>query len=304
MRVLLFFNELSCTVVLPKEQVDDAMKQFVGVLRRIAAQRGDTALVSEIRLADVELAPGYYLGEWSGRPGNRDLWRWIRGLQNRAPFSSVLPTGAEEGAEYFCDGRPAKGLGAAHLMDGASVSLPVTPAWEVPWVRARRATLSDDLDGDIHEDDVEIRHASALDHVDVHHDWISAAGISELRRGSEIWEARAELYPHLLFLPRTEQQFATLGSHWVVQGARELLRINESIGRWDPARSPEPAWRSYVTPESASRRHYCEFEDFDGVIRLFDLHGRFTPGPGRVYFRLVPEQRKATIANIGRKPGI
>ncbi|SFO15674.1 hypothetical protein SAMN04489713_104313 [Actinomadura madurae] len=304
MRVLLFFNELSCTVVLPKDRVDEAMKQFVGVLRKVAAQRGDTALISEMKLAEVELAPGYYLGEWSGRPANRDLWRWIRGLQNRAPFRSVLPPGAEEGAEYFWDGRPAKGLGAAHLMDGASVSLPVASAWEVPWVRARRATLPDDPDDDIHEDDVEIRHAATLDHVDVHHEWIGAAGISEIQNGAQIWEARADLYPHLLFLPRTEEQFATLESRWVVPGARELLRINETIGHWDPARSPEPAWRSYVTPESASRKHYCEFEDFDGVVRLFDLHGRFPPTPGRVYFRLVPEQRKATVANIGRKLGV
>ncbi|TDD34699.1 hypothetical protein E1287_16060 [Actinomadura sp. KC06] len=59
-----------------------------------------------------------------------------------------------------------------------------------------------------------------------------------------------------------------------------------------------------MTPESASRRRYCEFEDFDGVVQLFEWHGRFPPIPGRVYFRLVPEQRKATVADIGSKLGI
>ncbi len=87
------------------------MKQFVAVLRAVAARRGDTGLVSDVKLAELELAPGYYLSEWSGRPANVDLWRWIRRMQNRAPFSSVLPQGAGEGADYHWQGRTAKALG-------------------------------------------------------------------------------------------------------------------------------------------------------------------------------------------------
>jgi hypothetical protein len=63
-------------------------------------------------------------------------------------------------------------------------------------------------------------------------------------------------------------------------------------------------WRSRVTPESETRRHLCKFADFDGESRIFDLHGRFTPGEGRIYFRLVPQERTATIAYIGLKLGI
>ncbi|MGH3276606.1 MAG: hypothetical protein ACRDNZ_20045 [Streptosporangiaceae bacterium] len=42
----------------------------------------------------------------------------------------------------------------------------------------------------------------------------------------------------------------------------------------------------------------------DDVERTFDLHGRFTPGAGRVYFRLAPQDRQARIAHIGLKLGI
>lgn len=86
--------------------------------------------------------------------------------------------------------------------------------------------------------------------------------------------------------------------------ATELRRIDDSIGDWDPSVCKHPAWRSYITAEGETSKRHCWFEDFDGETRLFDLHGRFTPGPGRVHFRLVPEQRKATIAYAGRKLGI
>lgn len=301
MRVLLFFNELSCSVVLPKEQADETMRQFVGVLREITAQRGDTALVSEVKLKELEIAPGYYLEEWRRRPGNVDLWRWILRMRNRAPFSEVLPPGAGEGAEYFHAGRPAKALGAAHLMDGVLVSLLVDSVWDAPRIQAERTRLGDDPDGELIEDAVDVRHASTTAHVECHMEWLKQVGIPDLRHGSEIWAARGDLYPNLLFLPRTEPHFAGLRPDWVIPAAQELRRIDHAIADWDPARMRLPIWRSKVTADSASRKQQSlfDFEDFDGVIRTFDLHGRFTPGAGRVYFRLVPEQGKATIAHIG-----
>lgn len=306
MRVLLFFNELSCSKALPKEQVDEAMKRFVAVLRKIAAQRNDTALISDVKLQELELAPGYYLAEWSGRPAHVDQWRWIRSMQNRAPFSSVLPPGVGDGADYTCAGQPAHGLGAAHLLNGTLVSLPVDSAWDASWVQGVRCLLVEDPNGELIKltDTIEVRHVSTPEHVDSHMEWIKRAGIPNFERGSELWEARGDLYPNLLFLPRTEHQFAGLRLDWVVSAALELSRIDHAISDWNPQRTKTPTWRSKVTPESQSRKRLCEFEDLDGVVRCFDLHGRFTPGHGRVHFRLVPEKRCATIANIGLKPGI
>jgi hypothetical protein len=221
-------------------------------------------------------------------------------MQNRAPFISVLPQGAGEGAEYSWKGRTAKALGAAHLMDGVLVSLPVDSVWDATWIQAEREVLAEDL-GELSliKQDVEVRHASSHDHVEQHTDWIDQVGISDFKRGFDIWEARGDLYPHLTFLPRTEQHFSRLRQDWVIPAARELLRINSALGEWDPQRSKAPAWRSDVSPESYTRKRLCDFEDLDGSVRCFELHGRFGPGYGRVYFRLVPEERKARVAHIG-----
>ncbi|WP_449060681.1 hypothetical protein [Planomonospora algeriensis] len=144
----------------------------------------------------------------------------------------------------------------------------------------------------------------APDHAEAHMEWIKQVGIPHLRVGSEVWESRGSLYPNLLFLPHTEQHFAELRMDWVVPAARELQRIDHAIGNWDPRQTREPMWRSRVTPEGETRKRLCRFKDFDGTVRVFDLHGRFTPGEGRVYFRLVPEEGKAIIAHVGLKLGI
>jgi hypothetical protein len=37
------------------------------------------------------------------------------------------------------------------------------------------------------------------------------------------------------------------------------------------------------------------------MTRVFDLHARFTPGAGRIHFRLDPTAQKFVIAYIGKK---
>src|SRR5262249_14191731 len=129
-------------------------------------------------------------------------------------------------------------------------------------------------------------------------------GVLDLETGAELWEARMAMLPHLQFLPRVEEQMRELRPEWVIPAAWELRRIDDAIADWDPRVRPLPIWRSLITPEGEQRKRLCAFTDVDGVQRPFDLHGRFTPGAGRVYFRLVPEERTARIASIGLKLGI
>ena len=306
MAVLLFLNELSCSAPQPKAHVDEAMERFARLLTRITAWRRDTALISSVKLKELELAPGYYLAEWAGQPHHIDFWRAIRRMQNRAPFSAELPPEAGEGVDYLWSGQAAGALGAAHLLDGLLVSLLIDARWDAAWIQADRTELAEDLDGEtvILQDSVEVRHAATLEHAAVHEDWVRRAGIPDLRHGTQIWAARSDLFPHLLFLPRVEDQLRDLRLDWVLPAAHELRRLDDALADWDPRRRREPMWRSKVTPEAQMRKGLCAFADVDGVERIFDLHGRFTPGAGRVYFRLVPDARRALIAHIGLKLGI
>lgn len=305
MSVLLFLNELSCAEPTSKELASKAMRQFVSLLRQVTRMRSDAALVSDLKREELELAPGYYLQEWAGQPENRDLWRFIRSMQSRAPFSAVLPAGAGEGVEYRWEQRVAKAIGAAHLMDGLLVSLLVAECWNVPWLFADRSILSEN-DGEVtvSDDKVQVRHAAADGHLIVHDEWLKRTGVLDLRNGAQIWEERAALFPNVQFLPRVERQLRELRPDWVTPLAWELRRIDDSLADWDVSVRSVPVWRSKITVEGEQRKLLCRFTDLDGQVRVFDLHGRFTPGAGRVHFRLVPEEGKARVAHVGLKLGI
>ena len=261
-----------------------------------------------MRRDELELAQGYYVNQWIGAsPRNHDLWQFIRRMQNRSPYSAVLPPGAAEGAQYSIDGVEAAGLGAAHLMDGLLVSLGIGSTWETPWIEASCDQLDDD-GGDIINCEVAVRHAASRDHAKLHEEWITQSGLSVLRLGAEIWDARTDLYPHLQFLPRVEDDLRELIPEWVIPAASRLSSLNEKVGQWDPKRRHAPDWDGNwdgrVTPEAEQRKRLCWFDDLDGEKRLFDLHARFRPHQGRVHLRLVPEQSVARIAYIGLKRGI
>ncbi|MEU3894761.1 hypothetical protein [Streptomyces sp. NPDC045251] len=188
-------------------------------------------------------------------------------------------------------------------MDAIAVSLPVAPPWQavsIPLVRGELAELDDGTLRLAH-DTVEVRHLSAEPHVVKHRSWIRESRLHEVTAGRHIWERRADLYPHLDFLPRTQGQLTGLGPHWVVPVRRCLERLEDAVAAWDPAAAPEPDWQTRVTPEAETRKRVCWFTDPDGEDHCYDLHARFTPGRGRIHFRLLPDQRAVRLAHIGGK---
>ncbi|MER7791823.1 hypothetical protein [Streptomyces sp. NPDC097640] len=280
------------------------MADFVAVVRAAAAA-GGTALVSEVDVKALDIADGYPVNKWIGAsPRNRALWQRLRALQGRSPVRSVFPAeDAAEHLEYRHNGEVVLGLGAAHFMDGIAVSLPVARQWQADIVTLERSELTEDDNGtlEMRHDTVDVRHLSAEPHLDVHLDWIRAARREGLTTGSRIWDSCADLFPHLTFLPRVEDQLSVLNPHWVVPVRRALERLEEAVAVWDPASMAEPEWRTKVSPEGETRKRVCRFTDLDGETRTFDLHARFTPGAGRIHFRLVPEDRTIRLAHIGSK---
>lgn len=176
--------------------------------------------------------------------------------------------------------------------------------WDVSWVRADRQILLelDEGEADVRDaDPVDVRHAAKAEHLKLHEDWIKQYGLPDLRHGDEIWDIHEALYPNLQFLPNVQRQLHDLTWEWVVPVGLELRRIDDAIADWNPQIRPLPIWRSLVTPEHEMRKQLTKFADLDGVERVFDWHGRFTPGIGRIHFRLIAEERKARIAYIGSK---
>ncbi|GAA3811237.1 hypothetical protein ACFS5L_32070 [Streptomyces phyllanthi] len=303
---LLFLNERSWKTACDPARAERAMADFVDAVRAAAKEdTADTSLVSEVELKSLEIAEGYPIGKWIGSsPKNHARWQRLLALRSRSPVRSVFPTPDADGhLEYHYKGEEVLGLGAAHFMDGIAVSLPVAPEWQRPAVTLERTELVElaDESMEFEHETVDVRHISAPPHVDEHLAWIRESSLARAATGRQIWERKADLYPHLQFLSRTEAHLSDLDPRWVVPVRRRLEQLDAAVALWEPTARPEPEWQSKVTPESQTRREVCRFVDFDDERRLFEMHARFTPGMGRVYFRLVPEERAIRLAHIGSK---
>jgi len=310
MSVLLFFNELSYGTAVSAQEVDEAMSNLVELLRTAHRWRPDLALITQVSLKSIELAKGYYITQWiAASEINHTRWLFIRTIQNSAPFGSVFPDDADDAdgdVEYRYDQRPAEAIGAAHLLDGLVVSLCLDLKWDRPWLVAERLILEEKESGEleIQENSVNVRHAATKSNVESHEIWVREAGKDQLNSGAAIWDNREGLFPCLTFLPDVEVNLRGLEVVWIRPVLDLLIKLEQAISEWKVKNTPFPEWKTEITPESDTRRHLCMFTDLDGEQRLFELHGRFAPGPGRLHFRLVPEDRTARVAYIGRKLGI
>ena len=311
MALLVFLNELSR----PQEPLQPTvakglLDRLVKLLQELKKTRQDIALHSAEPLKDMSVGADYPLARWCNDGDCREEWRFLRALENRAPFGSGLEELGEPllRVEYRFQGTVASGLGWAHLASGLAISFDHSASWQVDRVPLTRGTLQEDPAGDIawKEEAVEAMHAAQPPHIQQHRAWLAQACRQPARDPNDLWQRRAELYPHLEFLPRVQAQLCELhpAHPWFREIAQRLEELDVAVGEWNPALAPTPAWRSHVTPEHVQRRQLCMFEDLDKQERCFDLHARFTPGAGRLHFRLDANRRKAIVAHAGTKLGI
>ncbi|MGW1927830.1 hypothetical protein [Streptomyces sp. NPDC001919] len=302
----MFLNEKSCESSASPSEVGTAMAEFVGVLRDARKWR-EIALVTQTPLPSAELARGYYFQQWAADNRNRTHRQFIKALRNRAPFTEALPQNVSPGeVEYECAGESVEGIGAAHMMDSLAVSLPLSLSWTGTWldVTVRRLVETETGDLDVEEVVEPVRHTARRADLSTHEKWGCSAGLDSVGSPQELWEQRADFFPHLQFLPRVQGDLTGLDLKWFVPVRGLLARLEASAALWDTAADAAPQWQGVkVTPEAQQRKRLCDFPDLDDEVGCFDLHGRFTPGPGRLHFRLVREEGALRVAYIGRKRG-
>lgn len=206
-------------------------------------------------------------------------------------------------SEYKCGGLACVGLALAHEGRHLAVSFR-SPSWEVDRVLLTETSLAE-ADGALVEQtaDHELPHASTPIHVETWVRFLRESALDVDLLASDVWADRACLFPCLGFLARVEADLEGLERHELEQVCERLHEMNDACREWTLGTSAMPMWKSRVSPESKGRKGLCEFTDMDGVVRCFDLHARFTPGAGRVHFRLrsrsdVPS---AVVAYIGQK---
>lgn len=307
----LVFNELS---VSRAPAVDTARQSMLDLVRTcFLAQIAGASRVLLVPEGAVtsEIGPDYSVWNWLNDPlVDLDWRRKFLSMATHGPFTEkILSAEAMERlaiSEYAMDDRTALGLGAAHVLEGLAVSIDGDGLWRDPNLRIGMVALTDD--GDLVENEVEVRNAATPDHVEGHKSWLSAQKQAEIGSGGgvELWRRRGELYPALEFCPRVEDQLSGLSPRdpHLKQAMRKLAQINEIFSGWaegpfDRRKIPDCDPESRPTLRQFRAEH--SFRCADGRELLFSWHVPLTPGAWRLFFKPDKDTRKAIIGHIGPK---
>ncbi len=301
----IYLNELSFDKadVLPYEAVAIIFSDLIDLLRALNREVNGLVIASHVRLTDLVIGV-HPISRWLG--GDRDRVRRLRAFDNRSPTRfelSELETLLRGVLEYRVQDRAVIGLGLASWHETLAVSLNRT-SWNTSHVDVSRCMLIENEEGDLENTDdvVSARHANAPEHLRTHVDWFGAArAASTPRTPDELWRRRRRWFPNIRFLQRVESQIRDLpAAHpWFSAIMKRLLTLQKATERWDGRGAP--MFGIKISGEGEQRRRLCYWTDQDGVERLFDQHARFTPGPGRIHFRLDGANRRLVIAHVGRK---
>ncbi len=306
-------NEASLPPIASWLSVDEAIQalsDFVAVVRRVQQIRPDIALAAAAPLGSLPLTvDGLGFEAIAAKTGGAilDRWRYVQARRNIAPFASSADVQVPPlDEEFSVGGVPSLGLGVAATSDQLAVSFWTDAVWDADTLVVNRLrVVEDEISGDLADEriDVNVHHASHHVHVGAHVQFIGDLALPDPFSGADLWADRATRYPGLEFLAGVEDHLRALaaGSVAVRQVHKRLCELSDSATAWKPADTAFPTWASRVTPEAEQRKKLCMFTDVDGETRCFDLHARFTPGPGRIHFRLLPEVRRLRVAYVGAK---
>jgi len=203
-------------------------------------------------------------------------------------------------SEFRYQGALATELGIAYLLDALAVSLLSEPRWDCSHLELEIERLEDD---ELIDDRAEIVHASRSIHVQEHADWIKKRIRTEVPDGSDLWNRRDELFPHLEFCDRIYEQMQDLrtGNPMLGQVVKRLFELEEYCQNWTsgsfnsdnlPRASPE----SEITLQQFGKEH--TFRCPDGAERIFSWHLRITKS-WRLHFSTALGPGKIIVGHIG-----
>lgn len=303
MPIPLCLNDLSCEDW-PESQEERVgfIVQLASVLIEVKKLRRKSYLLAESRIGKI-LIGGVTLASFLSNGQARDSIRVLLGFSNASPYESFDEISAD-GFECNVEGRPAKGLLFAALLNTSAVSFASAPLWSDADVSVVLEEI-DEIDGviQITQKNRLVANVSSISHIALHKRRLLEFGAESLGNAKELWAKKADIFPSLRFLSRVEGQlYSACGDNLARQQIiQRLVELERAVGEWDPQLQQFPEWCSKVTPEGERRKRLCDFMDDGGVTRCYDFHARYTPGAGRLHFRLIPEGRALEIGYIGPK---
>lgn len=314
----LFLNELSVPQGnLGIEAACAHLRAVVGTVRAIRAIDSSVCLNTETPINAICIGEGNAVAVLRNNGRCVEEAQFLKLLKDRSPFERIAEELGGDGhltSEYrltpdspVSPGIVARALGLSHSFAGIAVSFGSHECWNESEIPLDKTYLDDE--GEIQSLRVLARNACLAAHVPAHAQHLQDAVRGEVIDGRDAWARRADIFPHLRFIPRVQAQIESLqGGDRVLRAAvARLLDIEGAVAAWAATNAPAPEWTCFVRPESATRiqKGLVNFSNDEGAQETFSDHADFGPAEGRVHFILkTTPDRHALVGHVGRKLGI
>ncbi|MCH4024819.1 MAG: hypothetical protein LKE81_00020 [Acetobacter sp.] len=307
MSLLGFLNELSMpTDETATDEVRRQLSDLATVVRSICNLRKDFSFQTETPISKWRFNHEFGFKEFHQNGQTREFASFLLALINRSPMKNGLTEAREtdDALEFQFNGQVSKALGLASLFDGITLSFNTLP-WQSTIFNVQRVGLEEADDGTVGivAKAVQVRNVSKEADVNFHRPWLEEVGKYPYVDFADFEASRSTRLSNIEFLQSALDQFRVIGvGHpWWRAVSERFDELQQAVVAWDPTTSSEPAWLSKVSGEGQQRKKLCFFTDLDNEKRCFDMHARFTPGAGRLHFRMDATNKRLIVAYIGEK---
>ncbi|MBF0539356.1 MAG: hypothetical protein HQL03_14005 [Nitrospirae bacterium] len=308
----IFLNELSFKEANSKEQSHEWIFNLLQTYKA-AQSKGFTDIKAPSNFALLPLSVNYKVTDFlhNEYKKRKDEIDFLLSISYNEPYIDDILSKEDENKnrlhEFLYNDLNACGLGAAHLLNSMSISLDNDPQWDKTSIGLLKSFFNDETNKIVQEP-IKINHVSKPSHIDSHQKWIENKKRKSLFDGKELWLKRKDKFPNLIFCERVKKQITDLGNVHFEQVKNDLFELDDFCSRYQEG-SLDVHKFPKLTPESEGRLNKLKdkltFECPDKENRLFSLHTRYTPGPGRIYIYLhvddSSKHNKLIIGYIGRK---
>lgn len=289
------------------------MERFVDMLQRVQHTLNGTLpmLRLDTDIMGIELAEHYPVARWLNDELNvqKDRRVWFQALATRTPLfpkaaEIVAEISLEDRADCLHNQRKAHAFSAARLLDGLTVSFLSDDVWNAAWLPITIHTL--DAAANVNETAEDIRHASRMEHIDTHADWLHEISRISVKDGRDLWDKRRILFPALDWCKDVRTQLADFrsGDLALRQIVKRLREIQRFFADWDGSPlSPSSAPTKCTRESESTMRTYRKEHTFvreNGQEVEVSWHIRFTPGSGRIFFEGDQNTKKGIVGCIAR----
>lgn len=303
-------NEISLEKKDTKMQAYGLMENFVYAavnaedLLNLSRLRIDESLGNN--LYDIFLTNDYNIGSWvEDKNVNRDLKDKFLSIVSLSPLVEGELKRRFEEEDCFYNDIQGKGIKAALIYETFCINFLSNDCWNTATIPIRHDYIEEKGE-DIKSVEKNIRCFGNKSHVESHLEWYTEFLKENIKKSSEIWDKKEELFPNLIFCNNIKKQVARIGRSTNLNNViNRLMTLSDVASNWQEGSfNYENINKSYsltIHPESQQTMdNYGSLRKFslpNGEKEIFSLH--LIVGDLRIHFYPDNESQKIYIGYIG-----